>query len=605
MECNTANSSVHVGAPSIEMGKQVDVEKVPFHNDDAMKTVCWNEEAVDWLGRPATSKHGGPKTTVYILANQGLWNVANYAVATNLVLYFKKVLQMSNATAANSTTNWFGTMWMLALFGGFMGDSYFGRFWTCFVFQLVHILGLVVLSLSVTIDALKPAECLLNCPKPSTLQTSIFFVAIYIIAFGSGGYLPAFQALGADQFESDIHKTTFFGWLFFFTNVGSILANTLFVWMENQGKWALAYWLATIVGVLAFLIFALGTPTYRQFRPAGNPFTRIAQVLVASLRKRRLEVPKDCSLLHEIDEKELVRQGSRKMPHTTRFRFLDKAATKEQKTALNLKNSKEGGENGVVNGWKLCNVTQVEEAKQLWRMFPIFLTAIPFSAIFSQVNTLFVEQAAVMETKIGGFRIPPASMTVLSTASIFLFTILYPVTVVPLARAITGKHEGLSQLQRMAVGEIIAALSMAGAAILERKRLHLATTGHQLSIMWQCPQQVLMGAAMVFLAVGAMDFFYTEAPHSMRGMVSSLSLVNLAIGSYVSSALISLTVQITTKGGQPGWIPPDLNEGHLDYFYWLLFLLSILTTATFLVCSWWFHHSSSPNKTTTPTPLAN
>jgi dipeptide/tripeptide permease len=107
---------------------------------------------------------------------------------------------------------------------------------------------------------------------------SLFFVAIYVIALGTGGYLPAFQALGADQFDSDADKTAFFGWLFFFTNIGAVLANTVIVYMENEGHWALGYWLAGAAGAAALLVFVAGVPTYRQFRRGGNPFTRIAQV---------------------------------------------------------------------------------------------------------------------------------------------------------------------------------------------------------------------------------------------------------------------------------------------------------------------------------------
>ncbi|MCO5568476.1 hypothetical protein L7F22_022175 [Adiantum nelumboides] len=585
MEYNNSNAKLGEAVPTTEMARRTrcDVEKVGDEHE-------YEGEVLDWLGRPATEKHGGPKTSFYILANQALWNVANFAVAANLVMYFNRVLQMSNATAANNVTNWTGTMWLCTLVGGFMGDSYWGRFWTCVVFQIVHILGLVGLSLSVTVHALKPANCVATaavaCPEASTVQVAVFFVSMYVIALGSGGYLPAFTALGADQFESDIQKTNFFGWLFFATNVGTILANTLFVWMENRGMWALSYWLATALGTLAFFAFGLGVPFYRQFRPAGNAFTRVVQVLVALLRKWRLQAANDASRLHELSEKELIMQGSRKMQHTSRFRCLDKAATK---------NEQEMKEGGSTNEWRLCSVTQVEEVKQLWRMLPIFLTAIPFAAIFSQGTTLFVEQAAAMDTKLGGFNVPPAAMSVVNTLSIFVVTLVYPVLVVPAARRFTGKREGLAPLQRMAVGIIISSTGMACAAVLESRRLHLRAHGKQLSILWQSPQQVILGGAMVFVVVGAMDFFYSEAPHAMRGLVSSLSLTNLAIGNYASTLLVSLTVRITGRGSDStSWIPPDLNKGHLDYFVALLFVLSLFSAALFVACAWWYHRTPRP-----------
>jgi peptide/histidine transporter 3/4 len=133
--------------------------------------------------------------------------------------------------------------------------------------------GLVMLGIVVSVDSLKAAAA-----GGGSVGESLFFVAIYVIALGTGGYLPAFQALGADQFDSDAEKTAFFGWLFFFTNVGAVLANTVIVYVEGEGHWSLGYWLGAAAGAAALLVFAAGVPTYRQFRRGGNPFTRIAQV---------------------------------------------------------------------------------------------------------------------------------------------------------------------------------------------------------------------------------------------------------------------------------------------------------------------------------------
>lgn len=554
----------------------------PLHVEKLEQNEDATTEALDWRGRPATHKHGGPKTAFFILVSQGLWNVANFAILTSLVLYFVRMLQMSNASAANNVTNLVGTQFLVTLLGGFLGDAYWGRFRTCAFFQLVHIVGLVLLSLTTTVSALKPPVC--NgpgslCTKPSSIQVTVFFVGLYIIALGSGGYLPAFLAWGADQFDSEKQKTIFFGWILVFQNIGTIVANTVFVWLQNKGAWALSFWLATGVGILATVVFGLGIPTYRQFRPGGNSFVRTAQVMVASARKWWVEVPRNASELHELPEMQLLRQGSRKMPHTARFSFFDKAATPV------------AGDSE--KPWRLCNVTQVEELKCLCRMLPIWLCAIPFSAVFSQINTLFVEQAAIMDLRMGSIKIPPASLNVINVASIFVFTLVYPYLVVPVARVITGKPAGMTQLQRLGWGQVGVAIAMGVAALVESKRLSLARHGELMSVFWLAPQHIILGGAQVFAVVGAMDFFYTEAPHAMRGLVSSFSLANLAIGSYLSSVLVSVTMHFTTKGGRPGWIPPrNLNLGHVDYFYWLLTCLTLANVGAFLFGCWWYRRSA-------------
>ncbi|KAL5740443.1 hypothetical protein ACOSQ2_029623 [Xanthoceras sorbifolium] len=47
---------------------------------------------------------------------------------------------------------------------------------------------------------------------------------------------------------------------------------------------------------------------------------------------------------------------------------------------------------GSINAWRLCTVTQVEELKSIIRLLPIWTSGIVFSAVYSQMGTLFVLQ---------------------------------------------------------------------------------------------------------------------------------------------------------------------------------------------------------------------
>lgn len=44
---------------------------------------------------------------------------------------------MENADAANHVSNWVGTAYMFSMVGAFISDSYWGRYKTCIIFQLV------------------------------------------------------------------------------------------------------------------------------------------------------------------------------------------------------------------------------------------------------------------------------------------------------------------------------------------------------------------------------------------------------------------------------------------------------------------------------------
>lgn len=243
------------------------------------------------------------------------------------------------------------------------------------------------------------------------------------------------------------------------------------------------------------------------------------------------------------------------------------------------------------NPWRLCTVTQVEELKILIRMFPIWASGIIFSAVYAQMSSLFVEQGKMMDRTVGSFTIPAATISSFDLISVIIWVPIYDRIIVPIARKFTKKEKGFSELQRMGIGLFVSVLCMLVAALLEFKRLQLAKelglidedVAVPISIFWQIPQYFLLGAAEVFTFIGQHEFFYEQAPDGMRSLCSALSLLTNSLGNYLSSLILTIVTYITTKGGNVGWIPDNLNEGHLDYFFVLLACLSFLNMLLYIV----------------------
>jgi len=315
--------------------------------------------------------------------------------------------------------------------------------------------------------------------------------------------------------------------------------------------------------------------------------TQIAQVLVASFRKWNIPVPRDKSGLYEVQDKESVIEGSRKLEHTDGFHFLDKAAVE----TVNDKNT-----DGYNNRWRLCTVTQVEELKAVVRILPIWASGIIFATVYSQMSTLFVEQGDTMNISLGPhFEIPPASLSIFDTLSVIFWVPVYDRLIVPLARKYTGHERGFTQLQRMGIGLVISIFSMVIAGIVEIKRLNMVKEHNYyervhipMSIFWQVPQYFLIGAAEIFTFIGQLEFFYDQAPDAMRSLMSALSLTTVALGNYLSTLLVTIVTDITSRHGKKGWIPDNLNYGHIDYFFWLLAILSTLNFLVYLLISRWY-----------------
>ena len=265
-------------------------------------------------------------------------------------------------------------------------------------------------------------------------------------------------------------------------------------------------------------------------------------------------------------------------------RFFDKAAVLAQSDKV-----KES-----TNPWRLCTVTQVEELKSILRLLPVWATGIIFSTVYGQMSTLFVLQGQTMDTRVGNstFKIPPASLSIFDTLSVIFWVPVYDRIIVPIATKFTGNKNGLTQLQRMGIGLFISIFSMVAAAILELIRLRMVRRHNYyqleeipMTIFWQVPQYFIIGCAEVFYFIGQLEFFYEQAPDAMRSFCSALSLTTVALGQYLSSLLVTIVTKISTRNGSPGWIPDNLNFGHIDYFFWLLALLSVVNLIAFLVVS--------------------
>lgn len=244
------------------------------------------------------------------------------------------------------------------------------------------------------------------------------------------------------------------------------------------------------------------------------------------------------------------------------------------------------------NPWRLCTVTQVEEVKCILRLLPIWFCTILASVVFVQVFSLFVEQGAAMNTAVfHGFRMPPASMTIFDIVSTSTFIICYEHLLVPFyVRVMHTKPKPPNELQRMGIGFVIAIVAMTTAGFVEQKRLRYADLSadketSSLSIFWQTPQYVLVGVAEAFIIVAQWEFFTAQTPDSLKCLGLGLSMSSSAFGSYLCGVILTVVMKFSTKNGKPGWVPPNLNSGHLDRFFFLSAALTAIALVLFVLAA--------------------
>ncbi|KAK1379133.1 putative peptide-transporting ATPase [Heracleum sosnowskyi] len=553
-------------------------------NDD----IYTKDGTIDYCNNPANKLTTGTwKACPYILGNECCERLAFYGISSNLLLYFKNQLNEHSVTASNNRSNWVGTCYATPLLGAYIADAYLGRYWTIASFSIIYAFGMLLLTLSASVPGFKPICSENNVCYATDFQTALCFIALYLVALGTGGIKPCVSSYGADQFDDadeteKKYKSSFFNWFYFSINIGALVAHSLLVWIQDNVGWVWGFGIPTLAMGIAIISFFSGTKIYRNQKPVGSPLTRLCQVIVASCRKWDTKMPDDITLLYGGANTDFFTAESQKPKHTRDLNFFEKAAVETETDYIE----------GSIDPWRLCTITQVEELKSLIRLLPIWATGIMFSAVSNQVGNLFVLQGSAMDIRLGnsGFEIPPASLGIFDTISVIFWVPVYDYIIVSFAKKMTGHRNGLTQLQRLGTGLFISIFAMLSAAVLEMVRLGIVRRHNYyeldhvpMTILWQVPQYFIMGCAEVFTFIAQLEFFYDQAPDSMRSMSSALSLTTTSLGSYLSSFLVILVTAYSTRNGDPGWIPDNLNYGHLHYFFWLLAGLSAINLAVFIL----------------------
>ncbi|KAM7470142.1 hypothetical protein LguiA_008325 [Lonicera macranthoides] len=528
---------------------------------------------------------GGFTASYFIYGLVALDNMGFIAIVVSMVLYFFLDLHFNIANSANTLTNLMGSTFLLALLGGFISDTYINRFHTCLIFGAIEIVGLILMTIQARFTSLQPPAC--GIGKPSCIEGGLavmFYLSLCLFALGSGGVRGALPALGADQFDQKDPREakalgTYFNLLLLATTSSACLGVTVIVWISTNKGWWYGFLIFLISLSVGFFVLALGKPFYRLKFPEYSPLFRITEVIVVAFKNRKLSLPESPSELYEINEKESVSEP--KILHTDQFSWLDKAAVPCSDPIQ-------------ATPWTLCTVTQVEEVKVLTRMLPIIASTILMNTCLAQLQTFSVQQGRVMNRFLRSFEVPAASVPVIPLAFMSILLPLYELFFVPFARKITKHPSGITQLQRVGVGLVLSAISMAIAGIVEVKRKnHFIDhpTEKAISLFWLSFQYGIFGIADMFTLVGLLEFFYREAPAGMRSLSTSFTWLSLSFGYFLSSVFVDV-INAVTKRVAPsklGWLHgEDLNSNNLDLFYWFLAILSVLNFFNYLYWASWY-----------------
>ncbi|TMW98007.1 hypothetical protein EJD97_004655 [Solanum chilense] len=512
-------------------------------------------------------KLGGMKTMPFILANEVCDRFVGAGFHSNLITYLTQVLNVPLIKASNTLANFSGVSNFTPLIGALVADSFAGRFWTIIVGSIIYEM------------------------EASNSQLWALYICLLLTSIGTGGLRPCVVTFAADQLDMrkskvESRKWNFYNLFYFCVTMATLTALTVVVYIQDNVNWGWGLGLLTIAMALSVVAFVVGSPFYRKVEPGGSPLIRLTQVIVASLRKRKVVVPDDDRLLYENRELDSAISHDGRLLHTNQFKWIDRAAVV---TGNDMK------ETCQPNLWRLATVHRTEELKCILRMLPIWAAGILHFASHSHVSSFTIQQARSMDRHLShSFQIPPASMSIFSVLTVLIGLVLYERFFVPFARRFTGHKSGVTCLQRMGIGFAINILATATSALAEIKRKKAAADHNLLdqpmthvipiSVFWLVPQYCLHGVAEVFMSVGHLEFLIEQFPESMRSTGAALNSLASSFGNYLGTFIVTLVHQYTGK--ERNWLPDrNLNRGRLENFYWLMAGVQVVNFVYYLICA--------------------
>ncbi|KAL8496765.1 hypothetical protein ACS0TY_020442 [Phlomoides rotata] len=520
----------------------------------------------------ARGRRGGWITFPFIIGTMGCLTLASGGWIANLIVYLIEEFNIKSISAAKIYNFVNGSITMFPIVGAVLADSYVGCFSVIWFSSLISLLGMFLLVLTAAINNLRPPPCengSNSCKYPSQFQFAILYLGLVLGSLGNAGTRFTIATMGADQFDDNKQQGIFFNWYIFTMYSATVVSSTAIVYVEDNVSWTWGFIICAVANVLGLSLLLCGTRFYRLVKPRGSPFTSLARVIAAAITKRRM-------VLSEKVEDYYYHQDSSKTAAknpTHFFRFLNRAA---------LRN-----EDG-----KVCTVEQVEDVKSLIKIFPLWSSGLLLCTPLAIQLSLTVIQALTMNRALKShFKIPAGSMPVFILISTSIFIFIIDRLLFPLYEKLTKRP--LTLLQRVGIGHALTIISMAVSAVVESKRLKIATRNPNtspvlaISAMWLIPQLAIAGMGEAFHFPGQIALYYQEFPVSLKSTSTAALAMFIGIAFYMSNAIIDLVQSIT------GWIPDDINDGRLDKLYWLCCILGGLNFCYYLVCASMYKYQQS------------
>ncbi|KAK9920452.1 hypothetical protein M0R45_029007 [Rubus argutus] len=518
-----------------------------------------------------------------------IWvDVIPYYALWMLITYFTNVWNLSFAHAAELVNLFYGMTAIMTVGMQLIVDSFMGNYWMVLFSSFAYTIGLVLLTMS-TPPVLSKTTGTCSAYEPQCLgqvQKKLFYIALPLIAVGMAGQLTSVDTFADQQTspsESSDIKEIHGCWIGLKNLIVSAVVGFALSFIK---PWWVLFGISTLCTLGALLTFVTGSSRYNCPKEQDTALTNLFRVFVASASKICRTTTRPGYATYERYDYKVDR-----ISYTPRLRCLDRAAT-----ILPSPMSLEQQQN---SRWRLCTVTEVEEAKRILCMIPICLNFILIGVVSAIGNTYFVEQANHMDGKgydLSKFHLIPLPRKLRGPPRHIRFPLLGLLIIHEWSKMIFAsatksfvgsKSKRFARL--IAMSMTIAILCCITAASVEARRLDMVkrhdlidkpNEGIPMNRFWLFPQFVLLG---MLNGVKDKTFHYFIVNRVGKPGSRYNPLARAVFGVATICTSFSMYVVAAIK---PSWFQATLNRSRLDNYYWTLAAFTAANLVFYVLASY-------------------
>ncbi|RYP62918.1 hypothetical protein DL769_007123 [Monosporascus sp. CRB-8-3] len=416
----------------------------------------------------------------------------------------------------------FNNFWsyLMPLVGGYMADSYWGKYKTIHVAVLVATFGHIILIIAALPPVIANPSGALGC----------FSVGLIFFGIGVGFFKANISPMIAEQYEAQqprpVIKVTKKGErvivdpvmtisviymrYYFLINVGSLVGQISMVYAERYIGFWLSYTLPTALFLLCPIILIALKSKYVRRPPTGSVLGKSTGLFFLALKKNGYKFYSKGGFWEAVKPS--------KIPESERPSWMtfDDAWVDE-----------------VRRGFKACSVF-------VW--YPIYWLS------YGQLNNNLISQASTMQ--LGG--VPNDIVHNLDPIALLIFIPICDKLLYPGLRRLGFN---LTPIRKITAGFALGALSMFVAAIIQHyiymKSPCRDIDGYgyvdncdakpDMTVWIQTPAYVLIALSEIAASITGLEYAFTKAPKNMRGVVTGMFWFAQAFSSAIAQAFVGLS----------------------------------------------------------------